>query len=707
MITERTFKKELPRDQLLAIVLSYLKKIDKENSKIEVVRLLETMTAEIVTAESCRLWLVDHEKKLFYSDVFTDNKHIEIPWGKGLLSKGLKEVNAFYVNRVKEDKHYDASIDNIGDHAIKDIIILPVTNETGKVLFIFEAATAKRDLQQFTDNDLDTLRSILPYLTDMYPILLTDRSKKTDAHSDEDVKKTIATLKEDKKRAEAMVDSSTQFLAEVAHEIRTPMNAVMGFIDLLKVEEQDKEKLIYLESAAKSGEMMIALINDLLDFAKIEKGMMELEAINFNPLEEFNAMAPLFCARMKKKDILFKLYLDPMLPKEVVSDPHRIKQILSNLIGNAIKFTPKRGEITLEVLYNKRSKRMEFNVIDTGIGIAKENQHKIFEAYSQETNSTARKFGGTGLGLSISSRLAEKLGDKLKLESEEGKGSRFYFLLSLKDAITKPEPTFDFSALKGIRPALVFSKDFAPTKALILRYLSAFGIKESDIIHYDSCQEVTKTLCTHLLTSQDLIDYSRAQETLDSGVSITIFKQTAFDFYTEDLKGPVNEIECTFGPDRLYDVLTLKTKQPEAVKNKSTTIKENSIQRKVLIVDDNHLNVHFMREVVKKLGAIVEGATDGDEAVEIYKRVQAWKDPFDLILMDENMPNMNGTEAAKIITTLEKEHHYPHTPIIGISGDATEEQRERSIASGMDECIFKPVGIKKITDVFQRFVDEK
>ena len=129
--------------------------------------------------------------------------------------------------------------------------------------------------------------------------------------------------------------------------------------------------------------------------------------------------------------------------------------------------------------------------------------------------------------------------------------------------------------------------------------------------------------------------------------------------------------------------------------------------RKVLIVDDNNLNIHFMREVVKKLGAIVESATDGDEAVEIYKRVQAWKDPFDLILMDENMPNMNGTEAAKIITTLEKEHHYPHTPIIGISGDATEEQRERSIASGMDECIFKPVGIKKITDVFQRFIHDK
>ncbi|RLA72824.1 MAG: hypothetical protein DRG24_01945, partial [Epsilonproteobacteria bacterium] len=193
MNAERTFKKELPRDKLLSIVLSYLKKIDKEHSKIKITKLLETMTAEIVTAETCRLWIVDHEKKTFFSETFPDDKRVEIPWGKGLLSKGLKEANAFYVNRVKEDKHYDASIDNIEDHAIKDIIILPVTDVTGKVLFIFEAATAKRDLQQFTDNDLDTLRSILPYLTDMYPILLTDRSKKTDAHSDEDVKKTIAT----------------------------------------------------------------------------------------------------------------------------------------------------------------------------------------------------------------------------------------------------------------------------------------------------------------------------------------------------------------------------------------------------------------------------------------------------------------------------------------------------------------------------------
>ncbi len=705
MNAERTFKKELPRDKLLSIVLSYLKKIDKEHSKIKITKLLETMTAEIVTAETCRLWIVDHEKKTFFSETFPDDKRVEIPWGKGLLSKGLKEANAFYVNRVKEDKHYDASIDNIGDHAIKDIIILPVTDDTKKVLFIFEAATAKRDLQQFTENDLDTLHSILPYLTDMYPLLLEDRSQKTDAHLDEDVKKTIATLKEDKKRAEAMVDSSTQFLAEVAHEIRTPMNAVMGFIELLQVDEKDKEKQIYLESAAKSGEMMIALINDLLDFAKIEKGMMELEDINFNPIEEFSAMAPLFCARMKKKDILFKLYIDPMLPKEVVSDPHRIKQILSNLIGNAIKFTPKRGEITLEVLYNKRSKRIDFNVIDTGIGIAKKNQHKIFEAYTQETSSTSRKFGGTGLGLSISSRLAEKLGDKLQLESEEGKGSRFYFSLLLKDTIIKPDSIFDLSRLKGVRPALVFSKDFAPTEELVRRYLNAFGIKDKDILYYDSCRKVDKTLCTHLLTSQDLIDYPKAQKTLDDGIPITVFKQTAFDFYTEDLTGSVTEIECTFGPDRLYDVLTPNAIQAEETQKHTKTTPH--ILRKVLVVDDNHLNVHFMREIVKKLGALAESASDGDEAVEIYKRVQAWKDPFDLILMDENMPHMNGTEAAKIITALEKEHNYPHTPIIGISGDATEEQRERSIASGMDECIFKPVGIKKITEVFQRFINEK
>ncbi len=701
MNTKRTFKKELPRDKLLSIVLSYLKEIDKEDRKIKIIKLLEALSAEIVTAETCKLWMIDYEKKIFYSESFLDNERIEISWGKGLLNIGLDKADAFYINNITENKLYDPSIDNIENREIKDIIILPVTDENAKVLFIIEAATSKNDLQQFTENDLNALHSIQPYLTDNYPLLLEDRSNKV-TNENEHILKNMETLKKDKKRAEAMVDSSTQFLAEVAHEIRTPMNAVMGFIDLLRVDEKDKEKLIYLESAAKSGEMMIALINDLLDFSKIEKGMMELETIHFNPIEEFNVMAPLFCARMKKKDILFKLFLDPMLPKEIVSDPHRIKQILSNLLGNAIKFTPEKGEITLEILYNQQAKQIDFSVIDTGIGIAKENQSKIFESYTQETNSTSRKFGGTGLGLSISSKLAEKFGDKLQVESKEGEGSRFYF--SLKNAVINSEPMINFKALKKVKPALLFSEEFRSTKALVQRYLIAFGIPKEAIAHYNSCEKVDKNSFTHLFSSPDLIDYSAVQKTLDEHTPVTIFKQTAFDFYMEDLKGPIDEIECTFGPDRLYNSLAQNLTQPKADKNEFENKKRSFVKKKILVVDDNHLNVHFIREVVKKLGAVVESAYDGDEAVEVYQRAQAWKDPFDLILMDENMPHMNGTEAAKIIIALEKEHAYPHTVIIGISGDATEEQREKSIAFGMDECIFKPVGIKKIIEVFEQFL---
>jgi len=692
MKTERRFRKELTREQLLDTVMRHMRKIEDERDKSAIISLIETMVAEMVTAERCTLWTVDHEKQAFAA-----LPSVVLPWGKGLLTKGLQEAKPFFVNTVEESPLYDPAIDNIADDAVKDILVYPVTGSEDEVLFLLEVAIFKHDLQQFTQNDLDILYTLHDHFVWLTPLIKQGRSA-----ADNQSEQTINLLQEEKRQAERMVDSSTQFLAEVAHEIRTPMNAVMGFIDLLKVDEQDNERLIYLESAAKSGEMMIALINDLLDFAKIEKGMMALESINFDPIEEFSAMAPLFCARMKKKGIFFQLYLDPRLPGEIVSDPHRIKQILSNLIGNAIKFTPEGGEITLEVLYDKERSCIDFNVIDTGIGIAKENQAKIFDAYTQETSATSRKFGGTGLGLSISAKLAGQFGSGLQLESKEGQGSRFYFSLALEEKVIEERPILDLKKLDGLKPALIFSETFAPTQEIVKRYLHAFGIKE--ISDHDSCTQIDHTDFTHLFVSQDLIDYKKAQHILDNGISIIIFKATAFDFYTEDLNGPVKEIECTFGPDRLYDALLNKTKEKKSEQKKQEVPGPVGKYKKVIIVDDNNLNIHFMREVVKKLGAIVESASDGLEAIEIYKRMQAWNEPFDLILMDENMPNMNGTDAAKVITQIEKEKGYPHIPIIGISGDATEQQREKSLAAGMDECIFKPVNLKQITAVFEHFI---
>lgn len=702
MQPKRTFKKELTREKLLAITLAYLKQIEKAAARLERMELLEKMVAEIVTAERARLWLAGPEGKRLRNETISPGKTVETDGKKGLLGKGTAAGKALFFNTAYEHKAFDPAVDNIEALELKDLLLFPVADEDGTLLFVIEAATTRHELQQFTDNDTLALDSIAAHLRELCPVL-NDQDK---PGINDEISSTIETLKKEKEAALRKADSSTQFLAEVAHEIRTPMNAVMGFIDLLKVDEKNAQKLMYLESAAKSGEMMIALINDLLDFSKIEKGMMELEKITFDPIAEFDAMAPLFCARMKKKELVFGLYLDPAMPKAVVSDPHRIKQILSNLIGNAVKFTPEGGQITLEVLYNSRKPSLDFSVIDTGIGIAEANRKKIFEAYAQETDATARKFGGTGLGLSISSRLAEKLGDRLRLESELGKGSRFYFSLPLKDAIVDADRNLDPAPMRTLRPALVFCEAFAASSALIERYLVALGIPPEQIIRFHSLQDALGCNCTHLLVGEKSIDYPKLQALLDQGISLILFKQTAFDFVSETLNGPVGEIECTFGPDKLYNAL-VHTEPAASMPDEKAQRKKSNRKQKVLVVDDNHLNVHFISEVVKKNGALAEAAYDGKEAVEIYRRMRAWHDAFDLILMDENMPHMNGAEASKLISQIEKEHNYPHTPIIGISGDATEAQRQHAIQSGMDDCIFKPVSVKKLSETLRRFTQNE
>jgi len=374
-------------------------------------------------------------------------------------------------------------------------------------------------------------------------------------------------------KAEQNSKSKSEFLANMSHEIRTPLNAIIGFIDILKDESVGREKsLKYLHIVESSSQNLLKILEDILDFSKIEIEKLKISEKNFNTNKEFSITTQLFHAICLQKDIILSLNIDKEVPKVLYGDSLRIKQVISNLISNAVKFTPKNKNIKVEINY--KDNYLNVSVKDEGIGIAKDKLSHIFEAFNQEDGSTTRKYGGTGLGLSISNALVKLLGGELKVKSEQGKGSEFSF-----------------------------------------------------------------------------------------------------------------SVPVCIGEEKKSEE---KTKQTHNFTNK-----------KILLVEDNKANQMFMEIICKKLNLKFAIANDGVEAIELYKQNHA---KYDAIIMDENMPNMNGIEATKHILKFENENNLKHTPVIALTANAIKGDRERFLKSGMDEYLTKPIKKSVLQDVLGRFL---
>lgn len=375
-----------------------------------------------------------------------------------------------------------------------------------------------------------------------------------------------------KNRALEATKSKGEFLANMSHEIRTPLNAILGFIDLLKAKKLDSESQKYLDTISQSSQSLLSIINDILDLSKIENGKLVTDYNDFSPRQEFKNVADLFRARCSEKNINFTVTLSEELPAMVNSDALRIKQVISNLLSNAVKFTEPGKNIEFNIGYNPGWLRI--TVKDQGIGMNREAQDKIFDAFAQAETSTTRTYGGTGLGLTISSRLVKILGGHLKVTSKLGEGSTFYFSIPVKTAQQK-----------------------APTA------------------------------------------------------------------------------------------------QP------AQAVAEENYHGDLLLVEDNLTNQMLMQAILKKFGLECTLATDGLKAIEAVKAQH-----YDLILMDENMPNLNGIEATKQIRKYEQENGQEPQAIVALTANAMSGDRERFIQAGMDEYLTKPVNINELKKIFARFL---
>lgn len=490
--------------------------------------------------------------------------------------------------------------------------------------------------------------------------------------------------------------AKSAFLATMSHEIRTPLHSISGFIELLKKTPLNESQKEYLSIIAQSADNLLEIINDVLDFSKIESGKMDIENITFDPFKEFESVFELFAKRAQSKKISLYPYIDPLLPRSIVSDPLRIRQVLFNLLGNAIKFTPQGGKIFVEIKSAGKSERtlnISFSVRDTGIGIPPHKKEKIFESFTQADSSVTRKYGGTGLGLSISRNLVHLLGGNLDLESAPGKGSTFSFVIPVQKSTQEKE-----SALPIRTVAYIYSPEPSDPdlSQLLLRYLSSFKMKAKIV---SSVAEVSGTEKIVFFIEPPDVKYdihSLIATTQEKSIPIILIKPQGTSQTSQELPETTKVLFPPISASKLFNCIIETLDLHHFIKKAESSIESRRHRRffgNVLVAEDNQVNQKLIKLMLEGYGLSVELVSNGLDA---YYRYQ--EKSFDLIFMDINMPVTDGQEATRMIRQHENENARPPVPIIALTAQALKGDRERFLESGMNGYLTKPIEINKLEE---------
>ncbi len=665
---------------------------DREENLFAMEALLESPDLHIVTARSGNEALgilLDQEVALILLDV-------QMPGMNGFETAELirgssrtRNIPIIFVTAIsKESKHIFQGYES----GAVDYLFKPIEPEIlkSKVRVFIDLHQQKQALENITRKLETTISELI-------------ESRKKLRQNEESIRDAWKTAEKARDSAEEANRAKSEFLANMSHEIRTPLNGIIGMADLALIETSTPQQKERIETIRQSGESLLEILNEILDLSKIEAERVELESIPFNPIEVIERVVRMLSIKIYEKNLELICKIDPAIPNEVMGDPTRFRQIILNLLSNAYKFT-EAGEILIEAdieATTDQSVILQFVISDTGIGIPKNRLDQLFQSFQQAEASTSRRFGGTGLGLSITRKLLDLMKGDIRVESDHGKGSSFFFRIPFKRS--SDTGTHDQSAIGSIErysPVLIIEKSRQGSKA-------AEAIFDTLPLVYEiSVQPVVDTVkLIPAITNQNLI-------IVDSGV-LTTDGKSLYDELPRALKNHKNIPVIVMAPstvnlDRddilsrgLFAILrkplfprdikaTLNEHLKKSIPNISPDqqdIIETPVSRTlhILLAEDNPINTKLAVGFIQLKNWKIDCAVNGLEAVQRFQEKK-----YDLVLMDIQMPEMDGMEATRKIREYETLKGLKTVPVVALSAHAMKNDIDKAISCGMDDYITKP-----------------
>ena len=666
-----------------------IKELETSRNNLEINSILERLIKQVLEVEFASIWMNEYPMMVRERDF--GRLGVSLKEKQGLLYRSFITKKPIFYNYIASEKGYIPAVDNPDNIRIKSKILYPIVSNEHLLGIVAGYSSVKR-IRNFSSSDFERFKIIAPLIAKAIVKMQTNRGRDISdswnlpVSSDDKLREeAISAIKQveisesSPSRAEAQELKSE--IASIVHDIRTPANNLKGFLELLEEKIEDPRLNDYLQHAKNSAQMINDLTTSILDKMSAQfSGQSNKESINTT--QYFAEIGEIFSARMYEKRIHYSIFIDPMLPKEIEVDKMKLKRVLMNLIGNAVKFTPEYGSIEFAIRYKAHKQILHISVMDSGIGIPEDKQQDIFKPFKQADSTTKERFGGTGLGLAISSDYVKQMGGELKLESKPGRGSIFYFDLPVPIEVELPKLQIlnDNSTFVSI----LLDRDNIPVVKTIARYFMKMGLELYRINIARSIDKIPEET-THLIFFESQMREGFAWKRLDGKEpKKMVVEENFLSLNPKDLNGASLISQYGFYGEKLYAFVSSKP------------------PLKVLVADDDRISLELIKTILQEGYCTIDTASSGTEALKKLESALSQQKPYDILFSDLNMPGINGVELIKKYRELEKSVGERRLKSISISGDIDIDSQK----GVFDYFASKPFSRDEILSLIDKFSKE-